>query len=46
MTACTARTARTAGAASGTSARLFLIVMLFDHIKTISGDNGHHNNIC
>lgn len=43
MAACTASTA---GAASGTSARLFLIVMLFDHIKTISGDDGHHNNIC
>ena len=42
MAACTASTA---GTASGTSARL-LIVMLFDHIKTISGDDGHHNNIC
>ena len=43
MAACTASTA---GAASGTSARLFLIVMPFDHIKTISGDDGHYNNIC
>ena len=43
MAACTTSTA---GAASGTSARLFLIVMLFDHIKTISGDDGHYNNIC
>ena len=42
MAACTTSTA---GTASGTSARLFLIVMLFDHIKTISGDDGHHNNI-
>ena len=43
MAACTARTA---GAASGTSARLFLIVMLFNHIETISGDDGHYNDIC
>ena len=43
MAACTARTA---GAASGTSTRLFLIVMFFDHVKTISGDDGHYNNIC
>ena len=43
MAACTASIA---GTASGTCARLFLISMLFDNIKTISGDDGHHNNIC
>ena len=43
MAACTTSTA---GAASGTSARLFLIMMLFEHIKTISGDDSHYNNIC
>ena len=43
MAACTARTT---GATSGTSARFFLIVMLLEHIKTISGDDSHYNNIC